>query len=138
MIHEQLVILSVITEEVPHLAAEERSEVVGVPFAALGTGGGPLPRPPGTVHQVTLHYGYMETPDVDRGLTEGDAARLRIGASQTTYFLGSEHLVATDRPGMALWRERLFATMSRNATPAARWFNLPNDDVMAVGSTVEL
>jgi KUP system potassium uptake protein len=139
VIHEQLIILSVITEEVPHVPAAERSVVRPVPVhAAYGHDARPSPPPPGRVRQVELHYGFMEAPDVDDGLTEGDAAHLGVGEGQTTYFVGSENLVATDRPGMAMWRERLFAAMSRNATPAARWFNLPNDDVMAVGATVEL
>jgi KUP system potassium uptake protein len=139
VIHEQVIILSVITDEVPHLEPHQRSVVVPL-FAAPDDDEDPTSSPIalGRVRQVELHYGFMETPDVDEGLTQGDAARLHIGQGQTTYFVGSEQLIATDRPGMALWRERLFAAMSRNATPAARWFNLPNDDVMAVGATVEL
>jgi len=139
VIHEQLVILSVITDEVPHIDPAQRCVVV--PLVAHPQAG-PVPNTApvafGKVRLVELHYGFMETPDIDVGLTQGAAAELHIGQGQTTYFVGSEELVATSRPGMAIWRERLFAAMSRNATPAARWFNLPHDDVMAVGATVEL
>jgi KUP system potassium uptake protein len=139
VLHDQLIILSIITEEVPQIEPSERSVVLPVEIPEVtGRAGDVFPAPTGTVQRVELHYGFMEAPDVDQGLMEGQAAELRIHARQVTYFLGSEHLVASNRPGMALWRERLFATMSRNATPAARWFNLPNEDVMAVGATIEL
>jgi KUP system potassium uptake protein len=138
VLHEQLVVLSVITDDVPHVEPEHRSAVVPVVVPVEPRPDGTVHRPVGRVRTVELHYGFMETPDVDLGLTQGEAAELHIEEGQTTYFLGSEHLVATERPGMAMWRERLFATMSRNATPAARWFNLPNDDVMTVGATIEL
>jgi KUP system potassium uptake protein len=57
---------------------------------------------------------------------------------ETTYFLGRETLIATKRPGMALWRERLFALMSRNARPATTFFRLPPNRVVELGAQVEL
>jgi KUP system potassium uptake protein len=57
---------------------------------------------------------------------------------ETTYFLGRETLIATKRPGMALWRERLFALMSRNARPATMFFRLPPERVVELGAQVEL
>jgi KUP system potassium uptake protein len=56
----------------------------------------------------------------------------------TTFFLGREELVSTDRPGMARWRERLFAFMSRNALRATAFFQIPSTQVFEVGAQVEL
>jgi KUP system potassium uptake protein len=57
---------------------------------------------------------------------------------ETTYFLGRETLLATRHPGMALWREHLFALMSRNARPATTFFKLPPNRVVELGAQVEL
>jgi KUP system potassium uptake protein len=57
---------------------------------------------------------------------------------QTTYLLGRERLIASHRPGMAIWRERLFSTLSNNATSAADFFGLPPGQVIEIGARVEL
>ena len=69
-----------------------------------------------------------------------DAARdhLVFEPMETTYFLGRETLIATKRPGMALWREKLFALMARNARPATTYFRLPPNRVVELGAKVEL
>jgi KUP system potassium uptake protein len=56
----------------------------------------------------------------------------------TTYFVGSENIQVTKRPGMAMWRERVFAFMHRNATPAGNYFNLPAERTYGVGVQIEL
>lgn len=90
------------------------------------------------VSSVELNYGFMEEPDVCTGLTEGDAAGLGVDPDTATFFLGAESLIVTDRPGMAQWREHLFALMSRNATSAANYFGLPPDRTTTIGMRVEL
>jgi KUP system potassium uptake protein len=88
---------------------------------------------------MKMRYGFMEKVNVPEGLTQGDAGTLELFADpNTTFFVGSERLLVTQNEGMAMWRERLFAMMHRNATPAERWFELPTNRVMSVGSTVEL
>jgi KUP system potassium uptake protein len=90
------------------------------------------------VHQVVLHYGFLEEPDVPLGIGQGQARHLAIDVANVTYFLGTEVLRVTEREGMAMWREHLFATISRNATPAAVYFNLPLSQTITLGTAVEL
>jgi KUP system potassium uptake protein len=90
------------------------------------------------VDQVLLRYGFMEVPDVVQGLREGAAGRLGIDPMTASFFLGAEALVVTDRPGMARWREHLFAFLSRNATPAASAFGLPPERTVTLGQQVLL
>ena len=123
VLHRQTVILSITTVETPRVPPAERAEV-----KHLGEG----------VDQVLLRYGFMEQPDVVVGLTEGDAARLGIDPTTASFFLGAESLVVTRRHGMALWREHLFALLSRNAAPAVRSFGLPPDRTVTLGEQVLL
>jgi KUP system potassium uptake protein len=122
-LHRKVIVLSIVTEEVPRVLPAQRATVE--------------PVRPG-VDQVTLRYGFMEEPDVLQGLTEGAARRLAIEPSTASFFLGSESLVVSKRPGMAAWREHLFAFFSRNATPAARSFHLPSERTVTLGQEVEL
>ena len=124
VLHDQVIVLSIVTDdESARVLPARRSEV-----SDLGHG----------VHQVVLHYGFIEEPDVPQGLCEGAAVRLGINPATAAYFLGSESLVVTRRPGMARWRERLFAAVSRNAANAATYFNLPPDRTVTLGQQVEL
>jgi KUP system potassium uptake protein len=122
-VHERVVIAAVTTEAEPRVLPAQRTTVED-----LGPG----------FHQVILHYGYMEEPDVPQGLCEGPARRLAIDPALVTYFLGTELLRVTEREGMAMWREHLFAAISRNATPAAIYFNLPLPQTLIVGTAIEL
>ncbi len=124
VMHERLVFLSVLTEDIPVVDSSKRTEVTSLGYGAW---------------QVKMRYGFMEKVNVPVGLTQGDAGTLELLSDpETTFFVGSERLLVTHREGMSMWRERLFAMMHRNATPAERWFELPTDKVMSVGSTVEL
>ena len=86
--------------------------------------------------RVVARYGFMEQPDIPRLLDERHLEDWSI--EHTTFFLGRETLLATKREGMAIWRERLFAFMSRNSQRASTFFNVPSDRVMEVGSQIEL
>ena len=121
--HETVVVLSVLTEEVPKVLEAER-----MTHEDLGEG----------FHRVALHFGYMEEPDVVRALELHAVPVLGIELSTVTYVLGRESLRVTPRPGMAQWREQLFAFMSRNATPAANYFGLPTDQTVEIGVQVDL
>jgi KUP system potassium uptake protein len=90
------------------------------------------------VFQVTLHYGFMEEPDVEVALLKLSDDRLPVTADSLTFFLGRETVIAASIPGMANWRERLFAFQLRSAASAARFFRLPADRVVEVGSQVEI
>ncbi|MGH7484346.1 MAG: KUP/HAK/KT family potassium transporter, partial [bacterium] len=116
--------LTVLTEEVSHLLDEERLNVDD-----LGQG----------IYRIICRYGYMEEADIP-ALLDRVAKKLHVSIPpmDTTYFLGRETLIVTTRPsGMATWRERLFASMMRNAESAARFFRLPPNRVVELGAQIE-
>jgi KUP system potassium uptake protein len=85
--------------------------------------------------RFVARYGFMESPDIPRLL---DAHLPEYSLEHTTFFLGRETVIASARPGMAIWRENLFAFMSRNAQTATAFFDIPPDRVMEVGTQIEL
>jgi KUP system potassium uptake protein len=123
-LHQQVLLLSVMVEEVPHLRDDERLQI-----EELGEG----------IYRLAGRYGFMEEPDVPALLARVSAEhRLTIPEMDTTYFLGRETLIITSRPsGMAMWRERLFASMMRNSASAARFFRLPPNRVVELGAQIE-
>jgi KUP system potassium uptake protein len=122
-VHETVLVISVVPQEVPRVDPAERTELVD-----LGAG----------FHQVVLRYGFMEDIDVPRALATEVAPALGVDVTRLPYFLGRESLRVTPRPGMARWREHLFALMSRNATSAATYFGLPPEQTVELGLAVEL
>src|SRR5438309_929514 len=123
VLHEKVVFLTVITEDVPHVPGEER-----VTVKRSGKG----------FHTVTSRYGFMEDPEIEEILDACRTKGLDVRIEGTTFFLGRETLIAADRPGMAVWRERLFSFMSRNALRATAFFKIPPNQVFEVGTQVEL
>ena len=123
VLHEKIVFLTVLTEDVPHVAGEQR-----VTVKRSGKG----------FHSVVARYGFMQDPDINEVLAACKTNGLNIPLEGTTFFLGRETLIASDRPGMAMWRERLFAFMSRNALRATAFFKIPPNQVFEVGAYVEL
>ncbi len=123
VVHDTELIVSLVTERVPRVLGARRLE-----HRDLGHG----------FHQVILRYGFMEEPDVPRDLAEHNLGKFAFDPDIALYTLGKETVLVTDRPGMVMWRERLFAFMSRNATPAANYFKLPPHQVIDVGLQVEL
>jgi KUP system potassium uptake protein len=118
-LHEEVLVVSVATDDVPHVHPVKR-----VARTELGHG----------VEQIELHFGFLDVPDVPAALMALEGVEPR----DTTYFVGSENIQVTKRPGMAMWRERVFAFMHRNATPAGNYFNLPAERTYGVGVQVEL
>jgi KUP system potassium uptake protein len=123
VLHERVVFLTIRTEEIPAVDAAERAMVTD-----LGHG----------LWHVTLRYGFLEDANVPEALADLGHPELPFKRMETTYFLGRETLIATKHPGMALWRERLFSLMSRNARPATAFFRLPPNRVVELGAQVEL
>jgi KUP system potassium uptake protein len=120
-VHQHVILLTVITDEVARVEPDERVKV-----EHLEAG----------FHRIVAHYGFMETPDIPMLLGMGLVADYAL--EHTTFFLGRETVLATQNPGMALWRERLFAFMSRNAQPATAFFGIPADRVVEIGTQVEI
>ena len=123
VLHRRIVLLTVITADVPQVEPEQRLRV-----EPLAEG----------FFRVTVAYGFAEAPDVPTAL-EGLAAHgLHVDLAKTTFFLGRETLLATSRPGMAVWREQLFVLMSSNAISATAFFKIPSDRVVESGMQIEL
>ena len=123
VLHEKVVFLTVVTEDVPHVASRER-----VTVKHIGKG----------FHTVVARYGFMDDPDIEDVLEACRVQVLNIRMEGTTFFLGRETLVTSDRPGMVQWRAALFAFMSRNALRATAFFKIPANQVFEVGAQVEL
>jgi KUP system potassium uptake protein len=123
VLHDRVILLTVVTSDIPHVAEGDR---LGV--EPLGHG----------FFRVTLRYGFMEEPDVPGALLAGAEHNLPIDVEHTTFFLGVETLLSTHREGMARWRERLFALMSRNAVRATSFFRIPPERVVELGMQIEL
>ena len=88
---------------------------------------------------MIINFGFMEEPDIPSALRLIRDPALRLDPDQLTYFLGRETLIATKKVAdMALWREKLFVAMSRNAMNATNYFRLPIDQVIEVGSHIEI
>ncbi len=123
VLHERVVLLTVKTRQLPHVSPEDRVRV-----EPLGH----------NFYRLTINYGFMEDPDIPGVLESIDEHGLAYDPADTTYFLGRETVIAGKRPGMMLWREKLFAIMSRNASSATAYFCLPPDRVVEMGSQVEI
>ncbi len=124
VLHQQVIFVTVKTEQVPHVAEAERLRV-----EHFGDG----------IYRAKVHYGFMEEPNIPQVLGQGAGKELpRIDPNDTTYFLGRETIISTSRPGMAKWREKLFALMSRNATTATAYFGIPPDRVVELGEQIEI
>ncbi len=123
VLHESLILLVVETEDIPNVAASDRSRV-----ESLGNG----------VYRIQLSYGFMENPDVPAALETITLSDHPINLKTVTYFLGRETIVPTARPGMPIWREHLFVFLAKNAQRATMFFNIPSDQVIEIGIQVEL
>jgi KUP system potassium uptake protein len=123
VLHEKVIILTIETEGKPITPVAESIEIED-----LGIG----------IHQVTARYGFMQTPHVPRLIKFCRDMGLNVDPENATFFLGRETLIPSEKPGMALWREGLFAFMARNAQRAMNFFRIPPDRVVEIGVQVEL
>ena len=138
VLHEKVILMSVVTEEIPAVDEDERVEC-----EELGEG----------FYKVIAHYGFMESPDIPAALSllskaGADGRPVAIKAMETSFFLGRETLIATrnSRPSvpvpeaigrMAMWRKRLFILMTRNARSATAFFGLPPNRVVELGAQIQ-
>jgi KUP system potassium uptake protein len=123
VLHKHVVTLMVTTQPVPHVPSNQQASV-----RPLGQG----------VYEVIIRYGFMEDPNVPEALVRACEKGLALDEEDITYFLGRETLIVSKNPGMAMWRERLFALMTRNAVRATTFFRLPPERVVELGVQVEL
>jgi len=123
VLHERVVVLTVQIAEVPYVDPENRSEMT-----EIGDG----------FFRVVLHYGFMEETDVPGALKQVAQCGAPFEMMQTSFFLSRQTLIASNHPGMAIWREKLFAWMMRNAATPMEFFRLPTNRVVELGSQVEI
>ena len=123
VLHERVVVLTVQIADVPYVDPENRIEVRDV-----GEG----------FYRVVLHYGFMEETDLPAALKKVDMCGAPFEMMQTSFFLSRQTLVTAQKPGMALWREKLFAWMMRNSATPMEFFRLPTNRVVELGSQVEI
>lgn len=123
VLHENIVLFTILTKPVPHVPDAERVKV-----SSIGD----------NFYTVVVHYGFMDSPHVPNALQLCNQHGLFIEADKTIFFLGRETLIATHRPGMAIWREHVFTFMSRNAQRATDYFQIPSKRVVEIGTVVEL
>ncbi|MBS0382836.1 MAG: potassium transporter Kup [Proteobacteria bacterium] len=123
VLHRRNVILTVDTLETPHADPDERIEL-----ADLGH----------DFQKLVLRFGFADDPNVPVALHECAKRGLDIQMMDTTFFLSRETIVATKRPGMALWRDKLFAFLARNALPATAFFSIPGNRLIELGAQVEI
>ncbi len=123
VLHERVVLLTIQGEEIPYVRSAERLKVED-----LGKG----------FFRIIGRFGFMEDPNVPDLLDRAKAFGLEFKPMETTYFLGRETLIPSQKPGLARWRTSLFAFMSRNAHRATAYFRIPPNRVVELGAQVEL
>jgi KUP system potassium uptake protein len=123
VLHDHVVILTVSTAPKPYVPLGEQ-----VTVESLGHG----------LYNVKLQYGFMQDPDVPEALMHAIKLGLELDPGDVTFFLGRETIIVSRRQGMAIWREKLFVLMARNAVRATAFFRLPPERVVELGVQVEM
>lgn len=123
VIHDRVIALTVMTAEVPYVPPSQRAEV-----EALGK----------NFYRVKLRYGFKDEPNIPAALKVCEGLGEEIDLMDTSFFVSRETVIPSRIPGMALWRERLFTWMSRNAVTATDFFKIPPNRVVELGAQVEI
>jgi len=123
VIHERVIVLTVAIQDVPYVDDAERASV-----KQFGEG----------FYRLTLRYGFLEETDVPAALKKNCDCGAPFEMMKTSFFLSRQTLIASEKPGMAIWREKLFAWMLRNAASAMEFFRLPTNRVVELGSQLEI
>ena len=123
VLHERIVVLTVAIQDVPLVDDANRCEMKD-----LGQG----------FYRLTLKYGFLEETNIPLALKQAEICGGPFEMMKTSFFLSRQTLIASEKPGMAIWREKLFAWMLRNAASAMEFFRLPTNRVVELGSQVEI
>jgi KUP system potassium uptake protein len=123
VLHERVIILTVAIQDVPYVETGERIAVKD-----MGKG----------FYKMTLRYGFLEETDIPDALKQVTMCGEPFEMMKTSFFLSRQTLITSSKPGMAIWREKLFAWMLRNAASAMEFFRLPSNRVVELGSQVEI
>lgn len=123
VLHETNYFLHVVIEEKSYVSDAERIKIT-----TLGQ----------DIHRITIRYGFMDEINVPKELEKEHVHGVKIDPQNVTYFIGRETVIPTSIPGMAIWREHLFSWMTKNASSAADYYNLPSKRVMEIGSRIDI
>nr|MBA3469870.1 KUP/HAK/KT family potassium transporter [Herpetosiphonaceae bacterium] len=123
VLHEHVLLVTVQTRSVPHVPPSERLALDSIEHG---------------MYILTVFFGFMDKPDIHDEIRRLEIPDLPFDPDQTTYFINRTRVIPTKLPGMALWREKMFAVMSSNATNAADFFSLPPSQVIEIGTRVEV
>jgi len=123
-LHEQVILVTVVIEDVPRVSASDRLEITGFEQGFW---------------RVVMHFGFMQNPNVPRTLRLGQRLGLEVDLEEITYYVGRQTLLpSAEGADMAVWRKKLFAFLARNAAQPITFYNLPPESVFEVGIRVEL
>jgi KUP system potassium uptake protein len=123
ILHERVIVLTVQIEDVPFVRSDDR-----IVCKDLGEG----------FYRVKMRFGFLEETNVPATLDLVDLCGPKFDMMHTSFFLSRQTLIASKIPGMAIWREKVFAWMLRNAANAMEFFKLPSNRVVELGSQVEI
>lgn len=123
VLHERVAILTIMTKEVPMIPKEQRVEIQEI-----------VPN----FYRILASYGFMETPKMKHILEACRSEDIHFNVNETTFVLGRETIIPSNLPAMSLWREKLFAVMSKNAQRPTAFFRIPPNQVIEVGIQVEI
>jgi KUP system potassium uptake protein len=123
VIHQRIVLLHVVTENVPYVAADKRIQVTHLMD---------------NFHSMVVHYGFMEQPDIPRVLDSCSSQQLRFDLMDTSFFVGRLTIVSTAASRWSRIRSKLFEAMHRNALPATEFFRIPPNRVIELGGQIEI
>jgi len=122
-VHKRMLFLSVVTREVPFVPDHLRTQTIQLTE---------------TIYAINVFYGYMEEQNVPKAISGLLLNDYSLNPDEAVYFLSKEKIFATRLPGMALWREKVFAYLNHNALDATTYFHLPPKNVVEIGVQVEI
>lgn len=123
VIHQRIVLLHVVTDNVPHVAEDQRIQVTNMMD---------------NFHSVVVHYGFMEQPDIPRALDACGSRHLRFDLMDTSFFVGRLTIVPAAASRLSRIRTKLFEAMHRNALAATEFFRIPPNRVIELGGQIEI
>ena len=123
VLHERNVIVTVLFERIPFVEESTHADIID-----LGSG----------FSWIVLRYGFMQMTHVPESLQRAERCGIGLELDDVSFFLGRQTIIPTKLPGMALWRERLFALMVRSAETPMEFLKLPSARVIELGSQVEI
>ncbi len=122
-LHERVVLMTVLTEDIPHVADEQRFDIKHLEHG---------------FHTVVVHYGFMDEPNIPRALAQLRLMQFRFNLMETSFFVGREKIVASKHSRLARWRRWLFSFMTNNMLNATEFFRIPTNRVVELGGQLEI